>query len=112
MDFTVNTQPAIFLISYSILCVIKNELKLDLNKGKYFAGHSLGNTRFVMQDIRFSDTLKILESGEIQCKTLCLGQGGGCSIGTTVDVIEKILTENKENIKVQIANDNSEGQMF
>ena len=42
LDLTVNTQPAIFLISYSIFNVVKNEFKLDLNKAKYFAGHSLG----------------------------------------------------------------------
>ena len=32
-------------------------------------------------------------------------------LGSTVEVIEMILTENKENLKVQIANDNSEGQI-
>ena len=32
-------------------------------------------------------------------------------LGSTVDVIEKILIENKENLKAQIANDNSEGQI-
>ena len=42
LDLTVNTQPAIFLISYSIFSVAKNEFNLDLNKAKYFAGHSLG----------------------------------------------------------------------
>ena len=40
------------------------------------------------------------------------GQGGMVAVlGSTVDVIEKILTENKENFKAQIANDNSEGQI-
>ena len=42
LDLTANTQPAIFLISYSIFNVVKNEFNLDLNKAKYFAGHSLG----------------------------------------------------------------------
>ena len=42
LDLTVNTQPAIFLISYSIYNVIKKEFNIDLNKAKYFAGHSLG----------------------------------------------------------------------
>ena len=40
LDLTVNTQPAIFLISYSIFNVIKKEFNIDLNKAKYFAGHS------------------------------------------------------------------------
>ena len=40
------------------------------------------------------------------------GQGGMVAVlGTTVEVIEKILLENKENFKTQIANDNSEGQI-
>ena len=42
LDLTTNTQPAIFLISYSIYQVVKNEFNIDLDKGKYFAGHSLG----------------------------------------------------------------------
>ena len=42
LDSTPNTQPAIFLISYSIFQVIKQEFNIDLNKAKYFAGHSLG----------------------------------------------------------------------
>ena len=41
LDLTTNTQPAIFLISYSIFNVIKKEFNIDLNKAKYFAGHSL-----------------------------------------------------------------------
>ena len=42
LDLTINTQPAIFLISYSIFNIVKKEFNLDLNKAKYFAGHSLG----------------------------------------------------------------------
>ena len=42
LDVTTKTQPAIFLVSYSIFNVAKNEFKLDLNKAKFFAGHSLG----------------------------------------------------------------------
>ena len=42
LDLTINTQPAIFLISYSIFNIVKKEFNLDLNKAEYFAGHSLG----------------------------------------------------------------------
>ena len=42
LDLTLNTQPAIFLISYSIFNVIKKEFNIDLNNAKFFAGHSLG----------------------------------------------------------------------
>ena len=40
LDLTINTQPAIFLVSYSIYQVITKEYKIDLNNAKYFAGHS------------------------------------------------------------------------
>ena len=42
LDLTENTQPAIFLLSYSIFKLIKEEFNIDLNKAKFFAGHSLG----------------------------------------------------------------------
>ena len=41
------------------------------------------------------------------------GQGGMVAVlGSTVEIIEKILKDNEKNFKAQIANDNSEGQMF
>ena len=42
LDLTINTQPAIFLISYSIFKLAKEEFNKDLGKAKFFAGHSLG----------------------------------------------------------------------
>ena len=115
LDLTVNTQPAIFLISYSIFNVAKKEFKLDLNKAKYFAGHSLGEYSALSCAgyLDFSDTLKILRiRGDAMQNSVPKGQGGMVAVlGSTVDRIEKILTENKENLKAQIANDNSEGQI-
>ena len=62
LDLTANTQPAIFLISYAIYSVVKKEFNLDLNKAKYFAGHSLGEYSALSCAgyLHFSDTLKIL----------------------------------------------------
>ena len=115
LDLTANTQPAIFLISYSIFNVAKNEFKLDLNKAKYFAGHSLGEYSALSCAgyLDFSDTLKILRTrGDAMQNSVPKGQGGMVAVlGSTVDVIEKILKEHKENLKAQIANDNSEGQI-
>ncbi len=115
LDLTTNTQPAIFLISYSIFNVAKNEFKLDLNKAKYFAGHSLGEYSALSCAgyLDFSDTLKILRiRGDAMQNSVPKGQGGMVAVlGSTVSEIEKILTESKENLKVQIANDNSEGQI-
>ena len=39
LDQTENTQPAIFLVSFSVFEVIKRENGIDLTKAKYFAGH-------------------------------------------------------------------------
>ncbi len=115
LDLTTNTQPAIFLISYSIFNLVKNEFNIDLNKAKYFAGHSLGEYSALSCAgyLKFSDTLRILRvRGDAMQNSVPKGQGGMVAVlGSTVDIIEKILTENTENLKAQIANDNSEGQI-
>jgi [acyl-carrier-protein] S-malonyltransferase len=115
LDLTINTQPAIFLISYSIFNVVKKEFNLDLNKAKYFAGHSLGEYSALSCAgyLDFLETLKILRiRGEAMQNSVSKGQGGMVAVlGSKIDVIEKILMDNKKNFNVQIANDNSEGQM-
>ena len=115
LNLTTNTQPAIFLISYSIYNVIKKEFKIDLNKAKYFAGHSLGEYSALCCAgyLSFSDTLKILRiRGDAMQNSVPKGQGGMVAVlGSTIESIEKILKENEENLCVQIANDNSEGQI-
>ena len=115
LDLTINTQPAIFLISYSIFNIVKKEFNLDLNKAKYFAGHSLGEYSALSCAgyLDFSETLKILKiRGEAMQNSVPGGQGGMVAVlGSKIDVIEKILIDNKKIFKAQIANDNSEGQM-
>ena len=115
LDLTINTQPAIFLMSYSIFNVMKNEFNLDLNKAKYFAGHSLGEYSALSCAgyLNFFETLKILRiRGDAMQNSVPKGQGGMVAVlGSTIDVIEKILEENKEILKAQIANDNSDGQI-
>ena len=115
LDITTKTQPAIFLVSYSIFNVAKNEFKLDLNKAKFFAGHSLGEYSALSCAgyLDFSDTLKILRiRGDAMQNSVPKGKGGMVAVlGSTVDVIENILREHEENFKVYIANDNSVGQI-
>ena len=115
LDLTINTQPAIFLISYSIFNIVKKEFNLNLNKAKYFAGHSLGEYSALSCAgyLDFLETLKILRiRGEAMQNSVPKGQGGMIAVlGSKIDVIEKILTDNKKIFSVQIANDNSEGQM-
>ena len=115
LDFTANTQPAIFLVSYSIFNVIKKEFNIDLNKAKYFAGHSLGEYSAISSAgyLNFSDTIKILRTrGDAMQNSVPKGEGGMLAIlGSSVDIIEKILKDNENNFIAQIANDNSDGQI-
>ncbi|WP_440914107.1 ACP S-malonyltransferase [Candidatus Pelagibacter sp.] len=115
LDLTTNTQPAIFLISYSIFKVIKKEFDIDLNEAKYFAGHSLGEYSALSCAgyLNFAETLKILRiRGDAMQNSVPKGEGGMVAVlGSTVEVIEKILKDNETKFKAQIANDNSEGQI-
>ena len=115
LDLTANTQPAIFLISYSIFQVIKKEFNIDLNKAKFFAGHSLGEYSAIACAgyLDFHDTIKILKiRGNAMQNSVPKGEGGMVAVlGTTIEVVENILRENQNNFKVEIANDNSEGQI-
>ena len=115
LDLTVNTQPAIFLISYCIFNIVKNECGINLNKAKYFAGHSLGEYSALSCAgyLSFSETLKILRvRGDAMQNSIPNGQGGMVAVlGSTVEIIEKILKDNDQEIKAQIANDNSVGQV-
>ena len=115
LDLTVNTQPAIFLISYSIFNVVKKEFNIDLNNAKYFAGHSLGEYSALSCAgcLSFSETLKILRiRGDAMQNSVPKGQGGMIAVlGSTVEIIERLLKDNEQKFKAQIANDNSEGQI-
>ena len=115
LDLTANTQPAIFLISYSIFQVIKKEFNIDLNKAKFFAGHSLGEYSAIACAgyLNFQDTIKILKiRGNAMQNSVPKGEGGMLAVlGTTVNNIEHILKDNQENFIAEIANDNSEGQI-
>ena len=115
LDLTANTQPAIFLISHSIFNVVKNKFNINLNNAKYFAGHSLGEYSALSCAgyLSFSDTLKILRiRGDAMQNSVPKGQGGMIAVlGSTIEVVEKLLKDNERKFTAQIANDNSEGQI-
>tara|TARA_Y100000992_G_scaffold204136_1_gene139433 strand:- start:916 stop:1842 length:927 start_codon:yes stop_codon:yes gene_type:complete len=115
LNLTVNTQPAIFLISYSIFNVVKEEFNINLHEAKYFAGHSLGEYSALSCAgyLNFSDTIKLLRlRGDAMQNAVPKGQGGMVAVlGSTIDIIENILENNKNNFSAQVANDNSEGQI-
>ena len=115
LDLTENTQPAIFLVSYSIFKLIKEEFNIDLDKATFFAGHSLGEYSALASAgaLSFSDTLKILKiRGKAMQNSVPKGEGGMVAVlGSEIKTIENIIQENKSKYECFIANDNSEGQI-
>ena len=115
LDQTENTQPAIFLVGYSIFQLIKKDFDINLNKANYFAGHSLGEYTALAcaEALSFSKTLRLLRiRGKSMQEAVPKGEGGMVAIlGSTFDTIEKIIIENNNNYKCYIANDNSNGQL-
>ena len=115
LDLTANTQPAIFLISYSIFNVIKKEFNIDLNKAKYFAGHSLGEFSALCcaDTINFKQTINLLNHrGKAMQEAVPKGEGGMYAVlGTDISKINKIINDISNELECYIANDNSNGQV-
>ena len=115
LNLTANTQPAIFLVSYSIFNIAKKEFNLNFGKAKYFAGHSLGEYSALSCAgfLSFEDTIKLLRSrGEAMQNAVPKGEGGMLAVlGSTIAEIETILEDHKDNFIIEIANDNSDGQI-
>jgi len=115
LDLTENTQPAIFLISYSIFKIIKEEFNINLNRASFFAGHSLGEYSALASagSLSFTDTLNILKiRGRAMQNSVPKGVGGMVAVlGSEIKKIEKIIQENRSKYECFIANDNSEGQI-
>ena len=83
LDLTENTQPAIFLLSYSIFSLVREEFNINLNKANFFAGHSLGEYSALASAgvLTFSDTLKILKiRGKAMQNSVPKGEGGMVAI--------------------------------
>jgi|TARA_B110000902_G_scaffold84070_1_gene99834 [acyl-carrier-protein] S-malonyltransferase len=115
LNLTENTQPAIFLVSYSIFKLIKEEFDIDLSKANFFAGHSLGEYSALASagSLSFTDTLKILKiRGKAMQDSVPEGKGGMVAVlGSEIEKIESIIQDNKSKYECFIANDNSEGQI-
>ena len=115
IDQTENTQPAIFLVSYSIYQIIKKESSFDINDAKFFAGHSLGEYSALAcsESLNFEQTIKLLQSrGRFMQSAVPKGQGGMLAVlGTEIEKINEIIFKNEKNFKCYIANDNTIGQV-
>ena len=113
LNLTENTQPAIFLVGYSIFHLAKNDFGYDLNKAKFFAGHSVGEYTALASAgvIKFEDTIKLLKlRGNAMQSAMPKGEGGMVAVlGSDLLKIENLIKEKK--YKCFIANDNSNGQL-
>ena len=115
LDLTENTQPAIFLVTYSIFQVLKKETSFDLNSAKYFAGHSLGEYSALAcaEALTFSQTIQLLQKrGQAMQSAVPKGQGGMLAVlGSDIEKINQIIETNKDKFICYVANDNSVGQI-
>ena len=115
LDLTENTQPAIFLSSYSIFEMIKNESDIDLGNAKYFAGHSLGEYSALSTSgsLDFKNAIKLLnQRGKAMQTAVPKGTGGMVAVlGLEIKEINNLLEKNQSNFQCYIANDNSNGQV-
>jgi len=114
LDLTENTQPAIFLTSYSIFEMIKKESDINLLNAKYFAGHSLGEYSVLAASgsLDFRSAISLLnQRGKAMQTAVPKGTGGMIAVlGADIDQINNFLEENQNDYKCYIANDNSNGQ--
>ena len=115
LDLTENTQPAIFLASYSIFEMIKKESNINLRDAKYFAGHSLGEYSALATSgsLDFQNAIKLLnERGKAMQAAVPKGTGGMVVVlGAEIEEINNLLEEKQNDYKCYIANDNSKGQV-
>ena len=114
LDLTENTQPAIFLVSYSIYKVLENETQFNLKNAKFFAGHSLGEYSALCcaNSINFEQTINLLKNrGKAMQEAVPKGEGGMLAIlGIEINEINKILKDNFGRFQCYVANDNTLGQ--
>ena len=115
LDLTENTQPAIFLVSYSIFKVIEQETDYQIKNAKYFSGHSLGEYSALCcaESLSFDQTIELLKQRGISMQNAVpKGQGGMLAIlGANYSEINNLLNENFKKYQCYIANDNSIGQI-
>jgi [acyl-carrier-protein] S-malonyltransferase len=116
LKLTQNTQPSILLVSYAIFSVLKNEFNFNLEKVKYFAGHSLGEYSALLcaNSLTFKDALHLLfERGKSMQEAVSVGKGGMLAIiGSNLEDINKYISQLRSKGVCEIANDNAEGQII
>lgn len=111
LKLTKNAQPAIMAVSMAFVRVMEKDFGIDLSKIKYFAGHSLGEYTALCaaKSLTLQETATILRTRGVAMAT-AYPTGGAMAaiIGLSIEKVEEIVSP-LEN--VQIANDNSVGQV-
>ena len=84
-------------------------------QANFFAGHSLGEYSALACAgyLNFGETIKILRvRGDAMQNSVPKGEGGMLAVlGSKIEDVEKILSDNQNNFVAQVANDNSNGQI-
>ena len=115
LDLTGNTQPAIFLVTYSIFKVVENETNFQIKKAKFYAGHSLGEYSALCcaEALNFQQTINLLNlRGKAMQNAVPNGEGGMLAIlGRKIQDVDILLKENYKKFQCYVANDNSVGQI-
>ena len=117
LQLTENAQPAIMTVSYSIFRLLEEEVEIDTNKFKFFAGHSLGEYSALVcsKSLDFKDALYLLkERGKAMQEAVPVGKGSMIAIlGTEANKVKELIDLNKNNNGIcEIANDNAIGQII
>ena len=113
LNLTENTQPAIFLTSYSIFNVATKEFGINFDNAQYIAGHSLGEYSALccFGALGFEDTLKILKKrGRSMQEAVPAKEGSMLAVlGTDQKIVEDLIRDN--TLECFIANNNSPQQV-
>ena len=115
LKLTKNTQPAIMTVGVSIFLVLMREFNMNLNRAKFFAGHSLGEyTALVCANSLSIETAAFLlhERGKAMQDSVPVGQGAMlAALGMSVDEVVKMIDLVPSNGICEVANDNCPGQV-
>jgi [acyl-carrier-protein] S-malonyltransferase len=115
INLTENTQPAIFVVSYSIFSVMEKEFNIDLRQANYFAGHSLGEYSALTcaNALQFKEAVRLLYArGKFMQEAVPSGKGAMLAVlGLKVDEILEQINSISISGTCEIANDNSPGQI-
>lgn len=112
LNLTVNTQPALMVVSMAIYRLIAAEKGDQIH---CFAGHSLGEYSALTAAgvISIADAARLLRTrGKAMQEAVPVGQGGMAAIlGLEVEQVMEITTESARGQVCSIANDNCPGQL-